>query len=101
MPTFGVVLLHDDACPHIAACARAMLQHFMWEFFDHLTVLILLKHLPPVYLLEELVGSQHFSSIEELAEGVKMWLSSQVAYKNLFFDMTSITILKVTILKSS
>jgi transposase len=30
-----VVLLYDNACPHTAACARALLEHFNWQLFDH------------------------------------------------------------------
>jgi hypothetical protein len=35
MLTSGVVLLHDIAGPHTAACTRTLLQHFNWELFDH------------------------------------------------------------------
>jgi histone-lysine N-methyltransferase SETMAR len=35
MLTFGVVLLHHNACPHTAARTRALLEHFNWELFDH------------------------------------------------------------------
>jgi hypothetical protein len=41
------------------------------------------EQLQPVYLREELAGSQHFSNNEELTEGVQTWLSSQAAD---FFD---------------
>jgi hypothetical protein len=33
--TFGVVLLHDKAHLHAAACTGALLEHFNWELFDH------------------------------------------------------------------
>jgi transposase len=35
MLTYGVVLLHDNACPHTAARTRELLEHFNWEFFDY------------------------------------------------------------------
>jgi histone-lysine N-methyltransferase SETMAR len=35
MLTYGVVLLHDDECPHTAARTRALLEHFNWELSDH------------------------------------------------------------------
>jgi hypothetical protein len=35
MLTFGVVLLHDSAHPTTAARARALVEHFNWELFDH------------------------------------------------------------------
>jgi hypothetical protein len=31
----GVVLLHDRACLHTAACTQALLEHFNWELFGH------------------------------------------------------------------
>jgi hypothetical protein len=34
--TLGIVLLHDNARPHIAAHTQALLEHFNWELFDHL-----------------------------------------------------------------
>jgi hypothetical protein len=30
-----VVLLHDNARPNTAARTRALLEHFIWELFDH------------------------------------------------------------------
>jgi hypothetical protein len=30
----GVVLLHDNVCPHTAACTQALLAHFNWELPD-------------------------------------------------------------------
>jgi hypothetical protein len=35
MLTYGVILLHDNARPHTAARARALLEHLNWELFDH------------------------------------------------------------------
>jgi hypothetical protein len=37
MLTSGVVLLHDNARPHMSTAARtrALLGHFNWELFDH------------------------------------------------------------------
>jgi hypothetical protein len=85
MLTFGVVLLHDNERPHTAACARALLEHFSWELFDH--------HLcspdltPRDYhlftYLQNWLESQYLNNNEELMEGVKTWLSSQAAD---FFD---------------
>jgi hypothetical protein len=50
-------------CVHIAAHTRALLEHFNWELFDHPYS----PDLTPTWLV-----SQHFNSIEELMEGVKM-----------------------------
>jgi histone-lysine N-methyltransferase SETMAR len=35
MLTYSLVLVHDDAHLYVAAVARALLQHFNWELFDH------------------------------------------------------------------
>jgi hypothetical protein len=103
--TSGVVLLHDDARLHTAACTRALLDHFNWELFDH----------PPYspdlapgdnHLFKNWLGSQRFNN-NELMEGVKTWLSSQVAdfsdigIQNLFPDTTNASIPAVTTLRSS
>jgi hypothetical protein len=80
MLTSGVVLLHDSVRPHAAAHNRALLEHFNWELFHRLPYSPVLA--PSDYhlftYLKGWLGSQHFSSNEELMEGVKMWLSSQV-----------------------
>jgi hypothetical protein len=36
MLTSSVELFHDNACPHTAACTRALLEHFNLQLFDHL-----------------------------------------------------------------
>jgi hypothetical protein len=81
MLTYGVVLLHDSARPHAAACTPALLEHFSWELCDHPS------YSPDLttsdYRLKNWLRLQRFSSKEELMEGVKTWLSSQVAD---FFD---------------
>jgi hypothetical protein len=81
----GVVPVHDNACPHTAACTRALLEHFSWELFDHPSYSLDLA--PRNYhlftYLKNWLGTQHFNNNEELMEGVKTWLSSQVAD---FFD---------------
>jgi hypothetical protein len=81
MLTYSVKLLHDNVCLHTAPCAPSLLGHFKWELFDY----------PPYslhpalsnYYLKNLFGSQCLNNNEELMEGVKTWLSSQVAN---FFD---------------
>jgi hypothetical protein len=79
--TSGVVLLHDNMHPYTAASIRAVLEHFNWELFDHPL------HSPDLSSsgchLKACLESQHFSSNEELVEGVKMWLRSQTSD---FFD---------------
>jgi histone-lysine N-methyltransferase SETMAR len=81
MLTSGVVLLHNSTCPHTAAYTQALLQQFCWDLFDH----------PPYspdlapsdfHLFTQMkvwLGAQCFNMNEELMDGVKDWLSSQVA----------------------
>jgi histone-lysine N-methyltransferase SETMAR len=82
MLTYGVVLLHGNACPHTAACTRVLLDHFNWELFDHYPFSPDL--VPNDYhlytYLKNWVGSQRISSDEEFMEGIKTLLSSQAAF---------------------
>jgi hypothetical protein len=71
--TTGVVLLHDNARPHIAVHSRALLEHFNWELFDHPPYSPDLA-LSDYYLftyLKNWLSSQRFNNIEELMEGIK------------------------------
>jgi histone-lysine N-methyltransferase SETMAR len=85
MLTSGVVLLHDNACPHTAAHTRALLEHFNLELFDHSSCSPDLA--PSNYhlftYLKNWLRSQRFKNNEELMEGVKTSLNSQAA---VFFD---------------
>jgi hypothetical protein len=80
MLTSNVVLLHDSVCLHTAVCAQALLEHFNWELLEHC------PHSPDLVpsdyhlfiYLKNWLGSQRFNN-NELMEGVKTWLSSQVA----------------------
>jgi transposase len=85
MLTSGVVLFHDIARRHTAACIRALLEYFNWELFDHPSYSPDLA--PSDYhlftYLKNRLGSQRFSNNEELMEGIKTWLSSQAVD---FFD---------------
>jgi hypothetical protein len=71
-----VVLLHDSAHLHTAACTRALLEHFNWELFDHPPYSPDLT--PNNYNLftnlKNLMGSQGINN-DELMGGVKAWLS--------------------------
>ncbi|GBM69498.1 Histone-lysine N-methyltransferase SETMAR [Araneus ventricosus] len=77
----GIVLVHNNACPHTAAATQELLDQFRWEIFDH----------PPYspdlapsdfYLplkLKEFMGGKHFGSDEELENAVTTWLSEMAA----------------------
>jgi hypothetical protein len=77
----GVVLLHDNVRPHTATHTQALLEHFIWELFDHPPYIpdLALSDYHLFTYLKNLLGSQHLNS-NELMEGVKMWLSSQAAH---------------------
>jgi hypothetical protein len=85
MLTSGVVLLHDNARPHTAACTRALLEHFNWKLPDHPPYSPNLT--PSDYhlftYLKNWLRSQCFNNNMGLMEGIKPWLSSQAAD---FFD---------------
>jgi hypothetical protein len=82
MLTYGVqvVLFHDNVCLDTAACTRTLLEHFNCELFDHPPYSPDLA--PSDYHLSTYVKnwfrSRRFNIYEELMEGVKTWLSSQV-----------------------
>jgi histone-lysine N-methyltransferase SETMAR len=77
----GVVMCHDDACPHIAATTQDLIATFGWEQFDH----------PPyspdlassdfhVFLhLKTFFGGWRFHDNSEVKEAVNTWFASQVA----------------------
>jgi transposase len=73
----GVVLLHDNACPHTPAHTRALLENFNWELFDHPRYSP--DFAPSDYhlstYLKNWLKSQCFNSNEELMEGARIWLS--------------------------
>jgi histone-lysine N-methyltransferase SETMAR len=76
-----VVLLHDHACPHTAACAWALLEHFNWQLFKHppYSPNLMPSSCHLFTNLKNWLGSQCFNNNEEVMEGVKTWLSSQAA----------------------
>jgi hypothetical protein len=104
--TSGVVLIHDNARPHTAACTQALLEHFNWELFDHP------PYSPPsdyhlITYLKNWLGSQCVNNNEEMMEGVRTWLSSQAAdfsdigIQNLSPNMSSASIPAVIMLRRS
>jgi histone-lysine N-methyltransferase SETMAR len=72
MLTSGLVFRQDNVHLHTAACSQALLEHFIWELFDH----------PPYgpdltpndyhlfTYLKNWLGSQRFNNNEELMGGV-------------------------------
>jgi hypothetical protein len=103
-----MVLVHDNVHPHLAACTQAKPERFSWELFDHppYDLDITLSDYRLFTYLKNWLRSLCFIINEELMEGVKVWLSSQVssltqAYINLFPEITSLSIQVVTMLRSS
>jgi histone-lysine N-methyltransferase SETMAR len=80
MLTSSLVLLHDNAHLHTVARIRALLEHFNWELFDHppYSPDLALSDYHLFTYLKNWLRSQHFSNNEELVEGFKIWLNSQV-----------------------
>jgi hypothetical protein len=109
MLTYSVVLFLHNACLHTAARTQAQLEHFNWELFDHLPYSPNLA--PNEYhlftYLKNWLKSQRLNHNEELMEGVKTWLSAQVAdffdtgIQKLFLDTISASIKVVTTWRSS
>jgi hypothetical protein len=80
MLTSGVAFLYDNA-QHTAAHIRPLLEHFNWKLFDHPSYI---PHLAEsrcklFTCLKNWLRSQSFNDDENLMEGVKTCLSSQVA----------------------
>lgn len=75
----GVLLLHDNARPHVAAITKGRLKSFVWEILSHPPYSPDLApsdyHLFP-FLKAEL-GGQHFDSREELQQAVHSFFSNQ------------------------
>ncbi|GFY09982.1 histone-lysine N-methyltransferase SETMAR [Trichonephila clavipes] len=82
MLTAGVVLLHDNACPHTTCRKAAVLTEFGWVLFDR----------PPyspdlapsdfhvfLHLKLLLSSGEHMGNDEELKMSVTQWFHSQVA----------------------
>jgi histone-lysine N-methyltransferase SETMAR len=76
----GVVLLHDNAPLHSAAHTQALLEHFKWELFDQppFSPDLALSDYHLFMYLKKWLQLQRFNN-NELMEGVKLWLISQVA----------------------
>jgi transposase len=81
MLSWGVVMLHDNACPHTAAAAHDLIANFGWEQFGH----------PPyspdlapsdfhVFLhLKTFLGGCQFHDDNKVKEAISTWLASQSA----------------------
>ena len=75
----GVLLIHDNARPHVAAETKACLDSFAWEIFSHPPYSPDLApsdfHLFP-YLKAEL-GGVHFESLDNVKEAVHSFFINQ------------------------
>jgi histone-lysine N-methyltransferase SETMAR len=74
MLTYSVVLLHDNAHLLTAAHTQALLEHFIWELFDHPTYSPDLAqsdyHL--FTYLKNWLQLKRFNNNENLLEGVRI-----------------------------
>jgi hypothetical protein len=104
----GVVLLHDNACPHTAASTHALLEHFNWELFEHP------PYSPDLALCDYHLFTYLKNCCDHSASTIMSWrkvsksgwahrrhTSLTQAYKTLFPDMTGASMLAVTKLRSS
>ncbi|GBL74462.1 Mariner Mos1 transposase [Araneus ventricosus] len=77
----GIVLLHDNACPHTAAATQELLDQFVWEIFDHLPYSPVLA--PSDFHLflkqKEFLGDKCFGSDVELENAVTTCLNEPAA----------------------
>jgi transposase len=66
--TVLMVLLHDNECLHSVARTWALLEHFIWEFFDHppYSPDLIPKDCHLFTYMKNWLGSQSFSNNEEL-----------------------------------
>jgi transposase len=79
--TKGVVLLHDNARPHTAARANALIRLFNWEIFNHPPYS---TELAPIgyHLFNKMkvwLATQRFHTNKELMDGVKNLLHNLAA----------------------
>jgi hypothetical protein len=74
-----VMLLYDNAHPHIATHTRVPLQHLNLELFNNLpcSPTLFPSNYHQFTYLHNWLQSQHFNNNEELLNGVKTWLDSQ------------------------
>jgi hypothetical protein len=72
----GVMLLHDNARPHVASITQAMLQEFGCDVFEHPAYSQDLApsdfHLIPK--LKKFLDGRRFKSDEEVKDAVKEWV---------------------------
>ena len=74
----GVVFLHDNAHPHIAAHTAEMLRKLKFQVMAHVPCIVLiLPRLPPVSSTHTGLGGRRFTSDQEVKEAVHAWLDAQ------------------------
>ena len=76
MLTKGVILLHDNTWPHIAACANALIKLFNWEIFDHppYSPDLVPSNYHLFTMMKVWLATQHFHTNKELMDVVNIWL---------------------------
>ena len=111
MLSAGVVLLHDNARPHMARRSTHILLEFSWEVFNHPSCIPDLAfsefHLL-LHLKKFLSGQcQRFQNDREAETSVTQWFQPQAGdfydtgYKSWTHDMTNVSIPEVNMLKNS
>ncbi|GFX44862.1 uncharacterized protein C05D11.1 [Trichonephila clavipes] len=94
----GVVLLHNNVCPHTAVRTREVLCKFKWDVFQHPPYSPDLA--PSDYHLftamKKWLGGKHFADDAELKNAVTHWFKSQVkAYHKEFYRPENLCVIIV------
>jgi hypothetical protein len=71
------LLLHDNACPHSAACTQALLKNFNWELVDHppYSHELTTSNYHLFTYLKNCLRSEHFNNNEKFRHSNKTWLN--------------------------
>jgi hypothetical protein len=77
----GVLMLHDNACPHTAATMQDLIVTFGWEQFDHppYSADLVSSDFYVSLHLKTFLSGQRFHDDNEDKQAINTWFASQVA----------------------
>jgi hypothetical protein len=80
MLSHGVVMLHDNVCPHTAATTQDLIAIFGWEQFDHPPFRpdLAPRHFHVFLHLKTILGGRQFHN-DKVKEAINTWFASQAA----------------------
>jgi hypothetical protein len=81
----GVVMLHDNACPHTAVTTQDLIATFGWEQFDHppYTPDLAPRDFHVFLHLKTFLGGRRFHD-DKVKDAINTWFASQTAS---FYDV--------------